>query len=407
MAPPGPELPAPEHPVPELPALEQPDPAQVVGWTEPGPGAVPVERRARWRSGSGAAPPTRVVVADDRTTAAAAHRLTRAGTALLWRGDYHNARQLLRALGRRVAAAEPPAATWPDWRRARARRAALLGRLLVPLDSAGRVALRRAPEAARACAEAWGPPDGRPAVAPLPELLGAIGAHEWRRRGVPIPALDGDRIHPHHGVFSPVRGEYVDLVAAAPLPAAALDLGSALDLGTGTGVLAAVLARRGIRHVTATDHDPRAVACARENLARLGLADRTAVHHADLYPHPAALGRTALVVCNPPWLPECPNSPLEHAVYDPDGRMLHGFLAGLAHRLVPGGEGWLLLSDLAEHLGLRTRAQLLAALDAARLRVVDRLDTRPTHRRAGETADPLHRARSAEVTSLWRLAPPP
>jgi hypothetical protein len=30
--------------------------------------------------------------------------------------------------------------------------------------------------------------------------------------------------------------------------------------------------------------------------------------------------------------------------------MLRGFLAGLAGHLEPGGEGWLILSDLAEHL---------------------------------------------------------
>ncbi|TDC12754.1 methyltransferase domain-containing protein [Streptomyces sp. 8K308] len=375
-------------------------PRHVLRWTEPGRAGQPVEHHARWCSANAAAPPDRVVVADDRTTAAAAHRLARAGTALLWRGDYHNARQLLRALGRRVAAAEPPATTWATHRAARARRATLLGRLLVPLDGTGRVALRRAPDTARACAEAWGPPDGGPTVVPLPELLGAIGAHEWRRRGVPIAALDGARIHPHHGVFSPVRGEYVDLVATAPLPAAACG-GTGLDLGTGTGVLAAVLAGRGVRRVTATDHDPRAVACARENLARLGLAGRVTVHHADLYP---PHGRADLVVCNPPWLPERPNSPLDHAVYDPEGRMLHGFVAGLADHLTPGGEGWLVLSDLAEHLDLRPRDHLLAAFAAARLRVVDRLDARPTHRRAGDAADPLHRARSAEVTSLWRLA---
>jgi hypothetical protein len=49
--------------------------------------------------------------------------------------------------------------------------------------------------------------------------------------------------------------------------------------------------------------------------------------------------------------------------------MLRGFLAGLAAHLVPAGEGWLILSDLAEHLGLRTRDELMAAIDAAACRV--------------------------------------
>jgi hypothetical protein len=72
--------------------------------------------------------------------------------------------------------------------------------------------------------------------------------------------------------------------------------------------------------------------------------------------------------------------------------------------LEPGGEGWLILSDLAEHLGLRPRPELLAAFDAAGLKVVDRSDVRPKHARSCDETDPLHAARAAEVTSLWRLA---
>jgi methylase of polypeptide subunit release factors len=119
----------------------------------------------------------------------------------------------------------------------------------------------------------------------------------------------------------------------------------------------------------------------------------------DLFPP----GRASLVVCNPPWLPGRPHSPLERAVYDPSGRMLRGFLDRLGRHLTPGGEGWLVISDLAELLGLRTRKELLDTIAAAGLVVVDRLDTYPRHPRANDPDDPLHAARSAEVTSLWRL----
>jgi methylase of polypeptide subunit release factors len=198
-------------------------------------------------------------------------------------------------------------------------------------------------------------------------------------------------------VFSPIRGEYVDLVAETALPAGA-DL--AFDIGTGTGVLAALLARRGVAKVIATDMDQRALSCARENLERLGLEGQVELLRADLFPP----GRAPLVVCNPPWLPGRPSSSIEYAIYDPDSRMLKGFLGGLAEHLTPGGEGWLILSDLAEHLGLRPREQLLALIEAAGLAVIARHDVRPTHPRASDPNDPLHAARAAEVTSLWRLA---
>jgi hypothetical protein len=83
--------------------------------------------------------------------------------------------------------------------------------------------------------------------------------------------------------------------------------------------------------------------------------------------------------------------------------MLRGFLSGLAEHLEPGGEGWLILSDLAEHLGLRSRAQLLEWIAQAGLSVRDRHDVKPRHAKAADATDALHAARAAEVTSLWRL----
>jgi hypothetical protein len=95
-------------------------------------------------------------------------------------------------------------------------------------------------------------------------------------------------------------------------------------------------------------------------------------------------------------------------VYDEGSAMLLGFLNGRAAHLEPGGgEGWLILSDLAEHLGLRSRGFLLSAIDAAGLRVIGRLDTVPVHGKVQDVTDPLHAARSREITSLWRLQPKP
>jgi SAM-dependent methyltransferase len=268
----------------------------------------------------------------------------------------------------------------------------------VPLDADYTIPLQRAPDIKQACYESFGPPREASLVS-LRELQGLVGAHEWRVKGIEIPAVNGS-IHPHYGVFAPIRSEYVDLVATTPFPAAVETSSLAFDIGTGTGVLAAVLARRGIQRVMATDQDERALACARENIERLGLRRQVEVIKADLFPE----GRAPLVVCNPPWLPARPSSPLEHGIYDLESRMLRGFLNGLAAHLAPGGEGWLILSDLAEHLGLRSREALTGWIEAAALNVLDRVDVRPRHPRVSDTTDPLHAARNAEVTSLWRLS---
>ena len=362
-------------------------------------------RSARWRSEAALPPHTQVVVGDDRLSADAAYRLINEGNAILWRGDWQKARNLLLALTQRVDRQPPvnsekksvtPAEAFARHRQKQGRRAALLGLLLVPLKADYSLSLRRAQDVKPACIEAYGA-EGEDSVLALRELLAVISAHEWRKKGIPVPAVEG-RIYPHYGVFSPVRGEYVDLVAKAPLPAGC-EL--AFDIGTGSGILAAVLARRGIKRVVATDQDLRALNCATENAQKLGLTAAIEIIKADLFPE----GRAPLVICNPPWVPAQPSSPIEYAIYDPDSRMLRGFLAGLAAHLAAGGEGWLILSDLAEHLGLRTRDELLGWIAAGGLQVLGRIDTRPNHPKAADRSDPLHVARAAEVTSLWCLRP--
>jgi SAM-dependent methyltransferase len=374
-------------------------------------------RQARWRCERLAPPPARVQLVDDTLSADSAYRLACEGTGLLWNADFQNARHLLDALARRAdqlprrkTRGQPtppdnstPGAAFHRHRQAQAQRARVLAQVLIPLQGDRSISLRRAPDVRLACEQAWGAADGQPSVVSLRELLGVVSAFEWRKKGVPFPVLGpapDNRIHPHYGVFSPVRGEYVDLVAQAELPEGALAL--AMDIGTGTGILAAVLAKRGVRRVLATDQDPRALACAQDNFTRLELSGVVELVAANLFPAlPEA--RAALVVCNPPWLPARPGSAIERAVYDEDSQMLRGFLSGLSAHLLPGGEGWLILSDLGERLGLRSREQLLGWVEQAGLQVLGRLDTRPQHRKAADTQDPLHAARSAEVTSLWRL----
>lgn len=367
----------------------------LIHWTESSS-----EIAMRWRSESGFPVPQRVVVGDDRMTADAAVRLTSEGSSILWKGDYYNGRQLLQAMARRLdRKPRKPAATLRDafnlHRQAQSQKARILGMLLIPVEAGHVISLRRAPDIKDACIEAYGPGD-EAYVLSLRELLGLVGAHEWRRNGVPIAALDGEHIHPHYGVFSPVRGEYLELVAQTPLPSDIL----AFDIGTGTGVLAAILARRGVKKVVATDLQPRALICAQDNFERLGITRQISLLQVDLYPP----GRAPLVVCNPPWLPGRPSSVLEQAVYDPDSRMLKGFLDGLTDHLTPAGEGWLILSDFAEHLGLRSREDLLGMINRAGLEVLGRNDIQPKHPKSNDANDPLHAARRQEVTSLWRLA---
>ena len=400
---------------------------QYVQWQENKDGNETLHQ-ALWLSESNHMPPARIVLIDDKTTADEAYRLACEGTSLLWRGDFHNAKQLLQALNRRIErtnerseqrkikkAANQSAKSnktaveslklskdipnlFHQQRQIQAQRARILSRLLLALDANYVSQLRRAPDVSAACIAAFGQMDelDNSCVLSFRDLQGALGAAQWREKGVPIESL-GLSIFPHYGVFAPTRHEYVQLLLDAPLPAVH-DV--AYDIGTGTGLLAIILAQRDVKQVIATDLNPRALACAGENFTRQGLAN-VQLQQADLYPTDAPLAN--LIVCNPPWLPAKPSSPLEYAVYDANSAMLRGFLQGAKPHLAKQGEIWLILSDLAEHLQLRTREELLGWFANSGLKVKYRLDTKPKHGRSQDNTDPLFAARSAEVTSLWCL----
>ncbi len=376
---------------------------------------------AVWHSENGIAVHKKVVTADDTLTADDAYHLACEGTAIIWKGDFQNARQLLQALVRRIdkpskkskragkrtnkpgenTPQKTPKEIFNQHRLIRSQRARILGMLLIQCQADHTISLRRAPDVSQACMEAYGVVD-KPYVVSLRELLGVISAHEWRKHGLPILAdSDGEPIfvHPHYGVFSPVRGEYIKLICNAPLPTCFDEKSTAFDIGVGTGVLSIILAMRDVKKIIATDQDDRALTCAKENIALLSLGSQIEIVKANLFPS----GKAELIVCNPPWVPARPSSALEHAVYDPESQMLKGFLGGLKDHLMPQGEGWLILSDLAEHLELRTRQELLSWIEDAGLVVLSRIDTKPKHPKAFDESDLLHFARAAEITSLWRL----
>jgi len=372
-----------------------------INWLEAGK-----SKTAIWHSENDTPAPKRIQIADDTIKADAAYKLCCEGTALLWRGDFQNAKQLMQAISRRIdrpgkKPKKAPASMTEAFhlhRQAQSQKARILGMILIEISVGYHINLRRAPDVKAACEHAYGK-STQSFIVSLRELLGLIGAYEWSKNGVEIPAIN-NKIHPSYGVFSPIRGEYLNLVDTAPLP---VPCNLAFDIGTGTGVLAAILANRGIKKVIATDNSQRALDCAQKNIDRLEMKNTVTVLNTDLYPS-EEYGKADLIVCNPPWLPARPSSTLESAVYDENSKMLKGYLNGLKAHLNDAGEGWLILSDFAEHLGLRTREELQGWIDASGLKVIDKIDTKATHQKTLDASDPLHTARKAEITSLWRLA---
>lgn len=338
------------------------------------------------------------MLVDDTMTADAAYWRACAGTALLYSGDFQNAKQLLSAVTRR-ADRKPPAdsATLLEaFHQHRARqigRANITNKLLIELHD-GECTLSRSPPLKATVEAVLGEPPPERLVVSLRETLGMIGAIEWQRKGVFVDALKAN-IHAAYGVFSPVRGEYLDLIHQASLNSPQV----AWDIGTGTGVIAAILAKRGVNRVVATDTSRRAIQCATDNIQRLKMQDRVTVLDTNMFPE----GKADLIVCNPPWVPAKISTPIEAAIYDPKSQMLKSFLNGVRCKLNENGEAWLILSNLAELIGLRTDDDLPNWISQAGLCVVEKQDTAPKHAKANDKTDPLYAARSKEITSLYRL----
>lgn len=134
----------------------------------------------------------------------------------------------------------------------------------------------------------------------------------------------------------------VALEALAAMPIAGPDPEDeplALDVGTGSGCVALALgAEDPFVRLVATDVDPGALAVARRNAARLGLARRVEFVLSDLF---ADIGERPfdLIVANPPYIPADEYVALEPNVRDYEPRLaLYGGVDGLDvyRRLIPG-----------------------------------------------------------------------
>jgi methylase of polypeptide subunit release factors len=371
-----------------------------VSWQEKGK-----PQQAVWQSEANTAPPKNILIADDTTNAKVAYKQVCEGASLLYRGDFQNAKQLLQAITRKfdikpIAPAENMNKAFHQHRARQIQRASITNKILIELNH-GSCDLKRAPDTKDAVAGALITNAKIDKVPPkillsLRELLGMNGAHEWRKKGVYIDALQAN-IHAAYGVYSPIRGEYLELINSTSLGNAK----TAFDIGTGTGVIAAILVTRGIKAVIATDNSVRALNCAAENIDKQNLKSYITLELANLFP--SGHKKADLIVCNPPWLPAKANAPIEHAIYDPNSAMLKGFLNGVKAHLTDDGEAWLILSDLAEHLGLRTKEELQKWISDAGLSVIEKLDIAPKHAKSSDQSDPLYAARSQEITSLYRL----
>jgi len=119
-----------------------------------------------------------------------------------------------------------------------------------------------------------------------------------------------------------------------------------LEIGTGSGLVALCCLHAQANRVVATDVNPNALKNARYNAEMLKLLDRLETRRVPLEDSSAfavlhAGERFDLIISNPPWEDQHPQSINEYALYDHGFELLDSLLSQLAERLNPGGKALL------------------------------------------------------------------
>jgi methylase of polypeptide subunit release factors len=216
-------------------------------------------------------------------------------------------------------------------------------RLLIPVEK-HRIALKNAPDIGW-LAKFY--PDRNLFFMPLPQIQGLNSSWQWYVKGVHFPTLDFD-IHPYYGVYFPTRFEHLQLFDKW-LKNNRLNKVSAMDIGTGCGVLTFMLLNRGFDHVLATDIHPNALISVHENAVKHHLAERISLLQADLFD--GCTDQQDLIVFNPPWIPASKNEftgGINDAVYYKDPSLFTRFFEHSVNFLKPEGVLMFIFSNFAE-----------------------------------------------------------
>ena len=174
----------------------------------------------------------------DTLSADSAYRLACAARPCCGAAIFKRPADALQALQRRTEAKPPKAAaraaakiaaSTPEevfhlHRQAQSQRSRTLSALVIQVEGDYSIPLRRAPTGKKRWPKPGAPPR-RGAGGVIARAAGRGRRARMAQKGVEIAALGdapANRIHPHYGVFSPVRGEYIDLAAenAAAFPGA-------------------------------------------------------------------------------------------------------------------------------------------------------------------------------------------
>jgi len=223
------------------------------------------------------------------------------------------------------------------------------------------------------------------------ELHGAWGRY---REGSHLAVL-GHRVHPFYGTYVPTRVSHLELFGTW-LSQYQGPRTRAVDVGTGCGVLALMLAKAGFDKVLATDCNPNALESVARDLQRFPSVPSIDLLHGDLLGEDTT--PSDLIVFNPPWNKGEIDDLLDRALYFDDD-LFERFFDQANSRLGPSGRIVLLFSNVLELVQPDVPHPILAELERGRLQLVQKLNrkVKPPRDASGK------RRRTREKVEVWEL----
>jgi len=382
---------------------------------------------------------------DDTTSSKTAYSHIRNGEAVVYsNGDYHNARQLLYALKRKIKRQnhmrkddhkQQEETHTIDWLK-KQKHQEVVHKLLIEISiedhmPSQMMGLKRAPIHVKEILsfvfqrkkdmirDKLG--SDTSFLLPLSDFLGMNGSYEWYRKGLYIFALQ-DYIYPHYSVFPPTRQDYIELLDN--INSTDNKESTLMEIGIGTGVLSLILLKqKKVTKIIGTDINPYAVACAKENVERFGYENQVDVVQADMFP-PTPIEKVDVLFFNPPWRPlrktedvareeeqkkDDELTLLDRSVYDVDQQLLKRYLFNAQHYVKEDGHVYLLLSNLGILLNIFKEEDLYEMFNEGNLELVDQYTTssfrkgKDMSKKSKSDAYDISGIKAQEVISLYKL----
>jgi len=229
---------------------------------------------------------------------------------------------------------------------------------------------------------------------PFIQMQELFGAWNTYIHGVHFAVL-GHKIHPFYGTYAPTRTSHLELFATW-LSQYKGSREQAIDVGTGSGILAFILAKNRFQKITATDSNPNAIESVVREKQRLSSRSIEAVHCDLLTKAPQPVD---LIVFNPPWIQGDIEGLIDGALYYEDG-LFERFFAQARTALHRDGRLVLLFSNIMTLVRPGIEHPILAELKKGHFRLVQKMNRKV---KPSKTADGKRR-RTKEKVEVWELA---